>query len=76
MPLDSSWVPTRTDAGQQHAAAAQAPAQAEAGAHQTLVSPTSRVLVCEQLVLDDALMMFRTARASKMAVVRRVVRSG
>ena len=67
-PLDCSWAAIRIDARQQQAAAAQALAEAEASAHRTLNGPTHRVLVCEQLVVDDALIVFCTARASRMAV--------
>ena len=68
MPLDSSWAATGIGAWQQHAAAAQALADAVASAHRMLINRTPRTLVCEQLVVDDAFMMFCTARASRMAV--------
>ena len=71
MSLDCSRAATRIDARQQQAAAAQALAEAEASAHRALVSPAPRLLVCEQLGVDDAVMVFCTARASRMAVGER-----
>ena len=61
---------------QQHAAAAQALAQAVASAHHTLISSVPYVFACGQLVLDDALMVFCSARAGRMAVGNARVRSG